>query len=290
MRSASAALQAFFATRQSFWSADLYEIDLSNGQTLFLTTSNDPIILEGVSYLAVGPQIKRGSWTVTYTQEVPSLSFSIYSNGVDFVDSKGAPFNLKQGAHEGLFDYAYIKLQRVFLPTFGTDALGSVLLFGGRTARITINALGVDFTAKGDNVLMQQYMPKNTYQLGCIHMLYDAGCSLSRANFTVQQPIGAGNINNIFLPWSTAPSNPGYYAQGVVEIMSGQGEGQSRSILSSNANGISLAYPLYQIPSAGDVMSVSQGCVKNLSACTNQFSNSAHYRGFPYIPPAETAF
>lgn len=289
MRAASAELQAFLLSRTPFWTADLYTMQLTNGQTLYLTISDQPIVANGITYQAVGPQIKRGTWVVKYTQEVPTLTFMMYSTGVDFVDSVGNVLNIKQGAHEGLFDYAYIELDRAFMPTFGDVSLGTVLLFGGRTAGLQITALGIQFNAKGDNVLMQQYMPKNTFQLGCIHRLYDAGCTLVQSDFTITQGVGTGAANVIFLPWSAPPSTPANYVQGTVQITSGQGEGQIRSIVAADSTGISLVYPLYTLPAPGDLMAVSQGCPKTQAACASQFSNLAHYRGFPYIPPVETA-
>lgn len=290
MRTASADLQAFLLSKSPFWTADLYTVQFTNGQTLRMTSSDQPIVANGYTFVPTTPAVKRGTWSVKYTQEVPVLNFTIFSTGTDFKDQLGNTLNLKEAAHNGLFDYAYIELDRAFMPTFGDVSLGTVLLFGGRTAGISISALGIQITAKGDNVLMQQYMPKNMYQLGCIHMLYDAGCTLSQTAHTLTQAVGSGTINTIFLPWSSAPSSPSYYVQGSVQITSGNGEGQIRSIVAANSTGISLTYPLYTLPAPGDTMAVSQGCAKNQNACKNQFANLAHYRGFPYIPPVETAY
>lgn len=289
MRTANATLQAFLLSKQPFYSADLYTIQLTNGQTIRMCTADRNIVANGYTYLATTPAVKRGTWSVKSTQEVPTLTFSIFSTGTDYRDSLGNIVNFKELAHQGALDYAYIQLDRAFMPTFGDVSLGTVLLFGGRTAGISINATGVAVTCKGDNVLMQQYMPKNMYQLGCIHMLYDAGCTLSKAANTITQNIGAGPLNQIFLPWSSVPVNVGYYQQGQVEIMSGAGTGQTRSIIGSSSEGIGLAYPLYTVPAPGDSMAVSRGCQKSQAAC-NTFGNIQHYRGFPFIPPVETAY
>ncbi len=289
MRTASSELQAFLLTRQSFFSADLYTLELSNGQTLLITSADQPITIGGQTFLPTFPAVKRGTWSVKYTQEVPVLTFQLYSTGSDFRDTLGNVINLKEAAHNGIFDYAYISLQRLVMPTFGDTSLGAVLLFGGRTAGIQITALGVAFNAKGDNVLMQQYMPKNTFQLGCIHMLYDAGCALVKADFTYNNYVGSSGVNSVFVPWGTPPANPSYFVNGVLTITSGTGEGQSRSVIGANSSGMALVYPLYTVPSPGDTIAVSQGCMKNTTVCHDQFTNLTHYRGFPYIPPVETA-
>jgi len=290
MRAASSTLQSFLLSKTPFWSADLYTIQLTNGQTLRLTSASQNITANGYVFLSTTPAIKRGTWSVKYTQEVPTLDFNIYSTGTDYHDALGNVVNLKELAHQGIFDYAYVQLDRAFMPTFGDVSLGTVLIFGGRTSGIEITALGIKMSAKGDNVLMQQYMPKNIYSLGCIHMLFDSGCGLSQSAFTITQAVGTGPINSIFLPWSSAPSTPSNYLNGTVTITSGQAEGQTRSIIAVSSTGLQLVYPLYNIPAAGDTMAVTQGCQKNMTVCKNQFNNLTHYRGFPYIPPVETAY
>lgn len=267
-------------------------ISLASGQTIYLTTFTSPITFDGNVYQSSGIQIKRDSWAVKYTQEVPSMSFTMYSNGSDMYSPTNTVVNFKTLAHQGALDYAYIQMNRVFMNMAGVS-MGAVLLFGGRTSQIQIGAMGVQMTAKGDNVLMQQYMPRNTYQLGCIHMLYDAGCTLLQSSFSITQPIGpvpgVFNPTVLFIPWSAAPADPTLYTNGIIAITSGAAMGQTRSIFGATENGISVIYPLYNVPAPGDTMVVSRGCNKTTMAC-NSFGNLTHYRGFPFIPQVETAY
>jgi len=41
-------------------------------------------------------------------------------------------------------------------------------------------------------------------------------------------------------------------------------------------------------PQAGDVFKVYPGCNKRQDTCKNKFNNIVHFRGFPYIPSADT--
>jgi hypothetical protein len=47
-------------------------------------------------------------------------------------------------------------------------------------------------------------------------------------------------------------------------------------------------YPLLVVPAPGDTFTVTFGCDKTMATC-NLFSNIQNFRGFPYVPPAETA-
>jgi uncharacterized phage protein (TIGR02218 family) len=292
MRTANAALTAFLLSRQPCWSADLFVIELATGGSLLLTSFDRPIIVpfDGTDlvYSNQGMTIERNQWEVKNTTDVPQLEIQMYSNGTDFNAS-----NFKQLAHNGALDGASITLYRTFMPTLTgyNVSLGNVLLFGGRTSTVTVSATGVKIIVKGDNVLMQQYFPKNIYQLGCIHTLYDAGCKAVRSSFTTTNTVGSSGLNSIFIPWGgTVPSNASNYTLGALTITSGAGEGQIRTIENSTSSGLTLAYPLYTIPAAGDSFSISFGCDKQMSTCSGRFSNLQNFRGFPFIPPAETAY
>ena len=285
MRNVTPALAAYLLSKPSCWSADLFVIELAQGGTLYLTSFDMPIIADGNTYANNGMTIERNQWEVKNTTEVPQLEIQMYSTGADF--NAG---NFKQLAHDGALDGARVTLCRAFMPSPGNlNAMGTVLLFGGRTSTVTVSATGVKLMVKGDNVLMQQYFPKNVYQLGCLHNLFDAGCKASRSAFTLDAAVGASGINSIFIPWASAPSNPALYNLGALIITSGAGDAQARTVESASSAGLTLAYPLYIVPAPGDTFTVTNGCNKTMATCSAVFANLQNFRGFPFIPPAETA-
>jgi len=48
-------------------------------------------------------------------------------------------------------------------------------------------------------------------------------------------------------------------------------------------------YPLPFAPAFGDAFTVYAGCDRTLATCQGRFNNKANFRGFPFVPPAETA-
>jgi uncharacterized phage protein (TIGR02218 family) len=285
MRAASMALISALAARTPLWSADLFTISLPNAITFYWTSADQDIAYGGNVFSAKGPTIDRTQWSAKNTTEIPELSVQIYSTGTDF---SGGTVNIKEAAHNGLFDGAYLLLQRVFMPSFGDTSLGAVTLFGGRVGALEITALGIKLTITASNVLMAQNLPRRTYQASCMHTLYDTGCTLLASNFTDSYTVASAN--GIAIDWvGSGPTDPSIYVFGTLTITSGAGAGQQLTVQAASSTGVSFGYPLLIIPAAGDSITIEQGCAKTVARC-GQFNNTINYGGFPYIPPVSTGF
>jgi uncharacterized phage protein (TIGR02218 family) len=279
---ANAALIAALAARAPLSSADLFTFTLRDGSTFRVTGADRDVTWSGTTWSAAGPTIQRSTWSVKNTTEVPEMTIRIFTDGTDF-----EPGNLKRLVHDGYFDGAYVELSRAFMPTFGDTSLGTVLLFGGRAGKAEITALGITLTCTASNVILAQNIPRNTYQLGCIHTLYDTGCTLSKwahtATFTVQAATAITLVSAEPMP------NGGNYVLGTTSIIDGVGVGQSRTIEAWDTVGqqaVQVSYPLLTVPQPGDHFTLSEGCDKTRARC-DQFGNLVNFRGFPNIPPAE---
>lgn len=285
MRAATTLLAIAFASRTPFWSGDLFTFSLIDGTVFRFTSADQPITTRdpdtgaATTWQSVGPLIQRSNWSVKSDASNVAMQIKLYSTGADF-----APGNLKRMIHDGYLDGATVALERVFMPAFGDTSLGSVLLFEGRVGAVSVTALGAEIACNAAIVALDQYIPKNTYQIGCIHTLYDSGCTLSRAAYTASFTVdsaGPGGIN-----WQGAPVADGsVYPLGTLVVTSGAGAGQRRTIVNCAGNAVGIAYPFLVVPAHGDTFTLTQGCAKTTTRC-QQFNNLQHFRGFPYIPPA----
>jgi uncharacterized phage protein (TIGR02218 family) len=292
MRAASAELIAFLASRQPFWSADLYTISLRSGSTLRLTGADRSVSFGLTTWLAASETnfaLTRKSWQIQNTMDVPQLTIDLISSGTDF--SGGS--NVKLAIHNGLFDGAWCQMDRAFMPIvggqFGDTALGTVPIFAGPVGETKITGLGATVTVRGANIRHQQYMPRNRFLAACIHALYDAGCGVSRSAHTFSGVVSGAS--SIAIGWASDPTS-GHWADlpgGIMTVTSGVGVGQTRSVQFSSSSGISFVYPFYEVPAPGDTFDVTYGCDKNKATCSGRFGNLQNYRGFPYVPPAEMA-
>jgi len=295
MRSASTALKNFLATRQPFWSADLFTIVLVDGTTINVCSTDIDISYSGTTWHASGPTFTRGSWRMTSTIDVPDLQIQIASSGSDY--SVG---NFKLLAHNGYLDGAQVTLYRAVMTAPGNTAMGIVTLFSGLVSQIDIDGIGIKMTVKSQATILQQYMPRNVYTAGCSWALYGSGCTLSRAAHTAIQLVNTGTITSTVIPiygsWilpSLATTPVSTLILGTFIVVTGAAAGQRRPIV-GGADGagayIQLGYPLYTLPAVGDQVYAIMGCNKTQTTCNNVFGNLQHYRGFDYIPPAETAY
>jgi uncharacterized phage protein (TIGR02218 family) len=81
----------------------------------------------------------------------------------------------------------------------------------------------------------------------------------------------------------------GWYDQGVVAFTGGRNIGARRTIKASDAAGLTLAQPLPHAVEAGDAFTAVPGCPKTYDICKAKFNNLDSFRGFPWVPPPETA-
>lgn len=272
--------------------ADLFTITLLQGTVFRWTTFTQPLTISGNTWTPYGAGIQRDTVSLRNTVEVPEIQLTLLSRDTDLM--LGKP--IKQQILSGILDGAIIRMERIFLPKFQPPAkpdtsLGSFLIFQGRMSSAKVSAAGSTITVKGDNVLMNQYGPKNVYQTSCLHTFCDAGCTLNPASFTISNTVGASPTATL-IPWGSVPGTPAIYSLGKITFTSGIASGQVRTVLGADSSGVVLAFPLDDVPALGDTFQVLQGCTKNFNdgsgqSCTDR-SNTQNYRGFPFVPPAET--
>ena len=273
------------------WSADLFVFGLADGVTVLRWTNwNRDLTVGGNLYSSRLPWLKRSKWNVTNTMEVATLQIELLALNTDFAGGG----NIKAQIHNGLFDGASVLMSRVFMdaPDNVTD-LGVIDLFGGRVGSIDITGSKATISAKSRPVLLDINVPRNLYQIPCIHAFCDVGCTLNRATFTTTFTVDASPTST-FIPWTSAPGTPAKYINGTFAVTSGAGSGQRRTITAADSSGVTLAYPLYIVPAPGDHFSGFEGCDKTFNSASGQSctdrSNTQHYRGEEFIPPPNAAY
>jgi len=290
LRSASSELQTALAGGVQLSRADLFSFTLIGGALLNWTSWDRDLTVAGALYSSRAPWLERTNWNVANTMEVPTLTVFLRAFNSGF--SGGA--NIKTQVHNGLFDGAAFLLSRAFMSPPGT-VLGTISLFGGEVGGIELSGSTATITVKGKTNLLDQYAPRNLYQIGCNHAFCDPGCTLVRSAFTASFTVGASGLTNAFIPWSgAAPVNASNYQHGTVTMTSGAASGQSRTVGTASAEGLTLVYPLYETPAPGDAFTAFQGCDKTFNSgsgqsCTDR-SNTQNYKGYPFVPPPNSAY
>lgn len=286
LRSCSGSLALALNGGVELWSADLFEFTLQDATVYRWTTWPKDLSVSLNTYTSRAPWLKRSKWSVENTMSIPTMDVTLMALN----DSFAGGASIKLQVHNGLFDGASMLLSRAYMSTPDVTAtLGTIELFGGIVGGIDLDGGKAVINCKGKNNLLDQNVPRNVYQVGCLHAFCDTGCTLSRASFTSAYTVGA-SPTRFFIPWNgAAPGNYALYQFGTIKFTSGNNSGQTRNIASVDATGITLAYPLYYTPTAGDGFTAFEGCDKTRTRCQS-LSNEQNYRGFPYIPPPDSAY
>jgi uncharacterized phage protein (TIGR02218 family) len=289
MKTASAGLITILASG-SFQMVDLYTITLQTGTILRYASADYDFTVGGHTYAASSSLFTRGKTSTGLGIAVAQLDVTVHPLATELLGS----LSWWQAAISGVLDGARLQVDRCFYQgtpwTAGWPdvSAGTLNLFGGRIADVQVSRTEITLSVKSDLELLNIQLPRNVYQASCLHELYDAGCTLLKATF--QQ---AGFVT------STDPLNPqvnglgstdGYYDLGYLTMTSGLNAGLSRPIKHYDA-GTQQAQLLFALPNAlaiNDTFTAVPGCDKQQATCSGKFSNLVHFRGFPYIPTAET--
>lgn len=288
MRPATAALRTFLdgqrgAKDASLIMADCFTFALRNGTILSYTNADLPIDWQGTTFVANSVLVDGLMFTCRIGLDVDQQRVTVAARPDDTV--AGVPFLV--ALSQGVFDGCEVRRDRVFLTDWSAPPIGGVTLFKGRIATIDqIGRTSAEITVASDLALLNIAMPRNFYQLTCVHTLYDSGCGLTKSAFAAAGTVEAGSTSSM-IRWSGALATQ---AQGTLLFTSGGNAGVQTTIKSVAAGSLSLAYPLRTVPQPGDGFIAYQGCDHRLSTCRRQFANAANFRGFPFVPPPTSAY
>lgn len=282
MKTATRELIDLLHGSDEFLMADLFRITLSNGQILRHTNADMPVVWDGQTYEAHKLIIKRGATRVAVGLDVDSNTLEIAAEP----DYRLEGLQWSEAALGGALDGARVVIERIFFSDWATP-VGAVVIFSGRVSDVSGSRSAVKVDVKSDIELLNVSSPRNIYQAGCMRTLYDGGCKVNREKFTVNGRVTANSATGTELACNLTQAD-GWFNQGVIKFTSGRNAGLSRTVKEHKNGRLSFALRLPFPPQSGDVFKIYPGCDKRQETCGKKFNNIVHFRGFPYIPAADT--
>lgn len=282
MKTATRELIDLLHGSDEFLMADLFRITLSNGQILRHTNADMPVAWGGQTYEAHKLIIKRGATRVAVGLDVDSNTLEIAAEP----DYRLEGLQWSEAALGGALDGARVVIERIFFSDWATP-VGAVVIFSGRVSDVSGSRSAVKVDVKSDIELLNVSSPRNIYQAGCMRTLYDGGCKVNREKFTVNGRVTANSTTGTELACNLTQAD-GWFNQGVIKFTSGRNAGLSRTVKEHKGGRLSFALRLPFPPQSGDVFKIYPGCDKRQETCGKKFDNIVHFRGFPYIPAADT--
>lgn len=264
--------------------ADIYTITLNGGAVVRWTSHDQNIIWDGQTYTKM--PLARGAIGEKTGPDVATLKLTVFGNTTDLINGVPViPFIAQHG-----FDGATVKVERVYAPDWGasTPITGSIIRFAGKITSIdSVQGGQADFTVSSWMVLLNINMPRNVYQAGCQHTLYDAGCTLNPASFSASgHTTASGGVSTFPTNLTTTTDD---YALGRIVFTSGANNGISRAIRTNDGSGnFTLMRSLPHPVGSSDNFTVYKGCDLTQSTCLNKFNNLPNFRAEPFTPPPRT--
>lgn len=278
MRTLSAALQAVFAAGPPYVVADLYDVLLNDGTHLFWTSSQADLLIGNQLYKA-GPAISRDKISWKRGLEVDQVTVTVLDDGSTLINGQ----TLVAAAWKNLLDDAKITISMFISDSWANTAPGATELLTGLIGEISSLGKALTLTVESPLVRLKSTAPRNPVLPSCSNTLYDAGCTLLEAAYSFAGSVGAGASARSFALAGIAEAD-GYFTNGKIKFTNGANAGQVRGIKSYVGGVVTLAYPLYTVPAAGDTVTAVAGCDYTRATCSAKFANLAHFRGYPYVP------
>lgn len=264
------------------------------GQTYFFTDSDSDVQVGNHLYLSSGLIVKGLRYKLVRGLEIDEQEVTIYADSTDLMN--GIPF--LQAVVNGVLDGARFKQDRAFFdpstwparPGKPNVVVGSITLFSGAVTTVEdVGRTSAKFKVKSDLQVLDRDMPHNLYQAGCMWTLFDGNCGLGMKLFQ-DNAVVTSTSTQTTINWTNSRATD-YFAQGVMRFTSGQNIGVSRPVRSSSASGVVAVYPFPQVPAIGDTFLITPGCDHTYGGSQGcpKYKNTRNFRGFPYVPPPETA-
>ena len=249
-----------------------------------------PVVLDATVYtfLAGGTEVQVP--TFTRGRVVSKIGLEVSTVPVTLAIPTGATLNgttWQAACAAGYLDNAVLTLERVFMPTWADTSRGTIIIEKGFTGELRPSRNTIQLEINPAISILQNPMPRRQFQPGCLHVLYDAGCALLKATFTVSNAAAAGSTAQII--HSTLSQADAYFENGAITFTSGANSGLTRRVYQSfNASGAVTVRPAFPTaPANGDTFTIYPGCDKTQATCIGKFNNLPHFAGFPFVPVAE---
>lgn len=291
MKPISTALLALMRASEGLPIAECFTFYTANMQPYYFTNADIDVQIGTTYFFSNSVQVSGMRFRCSTGLSADQQQIQCYASPDDKINN--VPF-LKALMH-GVFDGGFVQRQRAIFdpatfnpkPNEAPMAAGSVQLFYGKISDIpSVGRTSATINVKSLMIMLDQKMPRNCFQPSCSRTLYDKGCGLNRSSFMERGTIGSGSTTTS-IRWAGAGAQ---HVQGTVTITSGDDIYDTAMVSGYGAGVLYLYRPLKFMPAVGDSFNVTQGCDHTQNTCETRFLNLKNFRGFPFIPPAQTAY
>lgn len=195
-----------------------------------------------------------------------------------------------QALLQGRLDGASLRRDRYVATSWGTPWLGGFPMFLGLVSSLSkVGRQSASVNVKSDLVLLNRQAPAFLWEPNCKNTWGDPACGVDQNIWAVAAIMGASPSRSV-IPWSGSSTD---YNLGKIHVENGDSVTRVRTISRATSSMLYLAYPLDFDPVVSQPFVAYPGCTRTSDAthgCPKYHVNwQDKYKGFPFIPTAESA-
>ena len=276
------AFTAWLSSASKVIRCDLWSIFTRTGVALYFSGGDVDVTLPDARSFVRGPGFKRSRIKLSAGLQVDKVDVTMFVTAAHTVGS----VPMAHHARAGGFDGAGVALDWAYFDEGGAYQ-GVMRKFAGTAGPAEVEPGQIRFEVRSEIALLQTMLPKEVYQPACLNQVYDSLCALNKPTWQASGAVTGTNGTLVWLQSGLAQAN-GYFDLGVLTFTSGVNAGLTRTVKAYAGGAFQFARPMLAVPTNGDTFIVRPGCDRTLATCTNKFNNRLRFRGFPFVPSAET--
>lgn len=248
-----------------FWTEPPFSLvqgEEPEGQTWHYTSGNVAVNLDGVEYTPAA--IWRSA--ISFDADDATTKATIYAARPDEPVTRFIVDNP--------VELIWVRVCKLFRDLPGR----MVPIFIGHVNRVGVDGAINAAECYGFEYYLRRSLLKWRWQKQCNHAVYDSGCGLDAAAFSVTGGVTVSQYGLVLTSSVFGGYPDGWFAQGFLEW-----DGIYRPIIHSAGDEIKI---LYAIPDLEDgaVVTAFAGCDHKAETCRDKFHNIENFLGFPDIP------
>lgn len=258
----SPALASFLSAQQALPDsqmaiAEIFTLELENGDTLRYTSADADIEWDGDVYSASGPIIEGLKYNASVGLDIDQQEITVSVNYASPVQPTIDGVPMMEALAMGLMDGCHIQRDWVFFSDrVGGTAVGAITRYRGIFVEVRPGRLEARVTVANSLVMLNQDMPRRTFSPTCQHLFGGSLCQVALLGSTTWSSTTTSGSTPAVIHTKAAST---VQIGGTLTFTSGPNAGQSRQIVLGN-EGISVTVsPAFSsTPGVGNTFTISR--------------------------------
>lgn len=245
-----------------------WRVERRDGVCLGFTTHDRDLAIDGLIYRAAPGMLPSAISTLDgFEVDTLDVAGALTSDAISEADLKA-----------GRWDGASVSVFMVDWEVPGGDRLA---LARGQLGDVSMSGGGFSAELRGPTAMLERPVVEQTSP-ECRAMLGDRRCRVDMAGrVRLTRIVSVLDDDQVEVADAEAGNA---YAYGRLRWVSGTNSGLDSTVMKSAGIVLTLREPPPFVPTAGDLIEISEGCDRSLATCAARFGNAVNFRGEPHLP------